>query len=87
MSALELNHDLGVISQWATQWKTSFNPDPTKPAEEILFFRKRTAVDHHPLYLYGIEVKSVPEHKHLGLVLVLFLIPVWILQFTRKKKV
>ena len=31
-SACELNHDLKLISQWAHQWKTSFNPDPTKQA-------------------------------------------------------
>ena len=69
VSALELNHDLEVISQWATQWKMSFNPDPTKPAEEILFSRKKTPVDHPPLYFNGIEVKRVTEHKHLGLIL------------------
>ena len=32
----ELNHDL-LISRWALQWKTRFNPDPTKSAEEIIF--------------------------------------------------
>ena len=69
VSALELNHDLEVISQWATQWKMSFNPDPTKPAEEILFSRKKTPVDHPPLYFNGLEVKRVTEHKHLGLIL------------------
>ena len=40
ISAAELNHDLEVINQWANQWKMSFNPDPTKPAEEILFSQK-----------------------------------------------
>ena len=50
VSALELNHDLEVISQWATQWKMSFNPDPTKPAEEILFSRKkRQSTTHHSI--------------------------------------
>ena len=39
-SAAELNHDLKIISDWANQWKMSFNPDPTKPAEEILFSQK-----------------------------------------------
>ena len=29
-SADGLNHDLGIISHWAFQWKMSFNPDPTK---------------------------------------------------------
>ena len=32
--ALELNQYLQVISNWEKQWKTNFNPDPTKPAED-----------------------------------------------------
>ena len=39
-SASDLNHDLGLISIWAHQWKMCFNPDPTKPAEEVVFPRK-----------------------------------------------
>ena len=69
VSARELNHDLEIINKWATQWKMSFNPDPTKPAEEILFSRKRHPVTHPPLFFNGIEVKRVNEHKHLGLIL------------------
>ena len=44
----------------------SFNPDPTKPAEEILFSQKVSETHHPPLYFNGIEVKRVSEHKHLG---------------------
>ena len=40
VSAGELNSDLDLISKWANQWKMSFNPDPTKQAEEIIFSRK-----------------------------------------------
>ena len=36
--ANDLNHDLGVIHQWAHQWKLEFNPDPTKQATEVLIF-------------------------------------------------
>ena len=67
-SARELNHDLEVINNWAKQWKMSFNPDPTKPAEEILFSHKRPR-PHPPLFFNGVEVKRVTEHKHLGLIL------------------
>ena len=28
----ELNHDLALISQWAHDWRMSFNPDPQKQA-------------------------------------------------------
>ena len=37
ISANELNHDLKVISQWAYQWETKFNPDLNKQATELLF--------------------------------------------------
>ena len=68
-SATELNHDLEIINQWAKQWKMSFNPDPTKPANEILFSQKRSSPAHPPLFFNGVEVKRVTEHKHLGLIL------------------
>ena len=32
-SANELNNDLKKISDWAFQWKMSFNPDPSKQAQ------------------------------------------------------
>ena len=67
ISANDLNHDLQLISNWATQWKMSFNPDPTKPAEEILFSVKRKSPQHPPLFFNGIQVKRVTSHKHLGL--------------------
>ena len=47
----------------------SFNPDPTKPAEEILFSHKRSNPPHPPLFFNGNEVKRVSDHKHLGLIL------------------
>ena len=68
-SAEELNHDLQLISQWAFQWKMSFNPYPTKPAEEVIFSHKRHRQDHPPLFFNNIEVKQVNNHKHLGLTL------------------
>ena len=69
ISAEDLNHDLRLISQWAFQWKMSFNPDPTKPAEEIVFSRKVNSNDHPPLFFGNSMVKRVNEHKHLGLTL------------------
>ena len=69
ISADELNHYLQQISQWAFQWKMSFNPDPTTPAEEIIFSRKLNQQEHPPLFFNNIMVKLVNEHKHLGLTL------------------
>ena len=68
-SAADLNYDLGLISQWARQWKMCFNPDPTKQAEEVLFSYKNVSPDHPPIYFNDTEVKRVSEHKHLGLIL------------------
>ena len=39
-SANEPNNDLKKISDWAFQWKMSFNPDPSKQAQELIFSRK-----------------------------------------------
>ena len=39
-TAVELNHDLDLISKWAFQWKMSFNPEATKQAVEVLFLLK-----------------------------------------------
>ena len=36
-SANELNNNLKKISNWAFQWKMSFNPHPSKQAQEVIF--------------------------------------------------
>ena len=40
-TAKELNNDLVKISRWVYQWKMSFDPDPSKQAQEVTFIRKR----------------------------------------------
>ena len=40
-SANILNKDLQSISAWAYNWKMLFNPDSSKPAQEVLFSRKK----------------------------------------------
>ena len=35
--ARELNDDLKKINKWAFQCKMSFNPDPCKQAQEVIF--------------------------------------------------
>ena len=39
-SAAHMNNDLRKISNWAFQWKMSFNPDPIKQAQEVIFSHK-----------------------------------------------
>ena len=38
-SAKELNNDLQKISNWSYQWKMSFNRDPLKLVQEVIFSR------------------------------------------------
>ena len=41
-SARDTNNDLlTLIHNWAFQWKMSFNPDPSKQVQEIIFSRKK----------------------------------------------
>ena len=46
----------------------SFNPDPTKMAQEVLFSRKKSKVIHPSLIFNGKDVSLFESHKHLGLV-------------------
>ena len=69
LSATTLNNDLCKINQWAYQWKMSFNPDPTKQAQEIIFSKKLVAKNHPDLYFNQSKVKRVSAQKHLGLIL------------------
>ena len=65
ISASELNHDLNIIDQWAHQWKTEFNPDPTKQATEVLFSCKKSSVSH----MKCTDVAKVNNQKHLCITL------------------
>ena len=40
LSEFHLNSDLKKISEFAYQWKMSFNPDISKQAQEVIFFHK-----------------------------------------------
>ena len=48
-SANNLNKDLERISNWATQWKMSFNPHTTKQVQEVIFSRKVKKTVYSPL--------------------------------------
>ena len=45
LNSSKLNQDLSKISQWTYQWKTSFNPDVSNQAQEVIFSRKKN-IDH-----------------------------------------
>ena len=67
-STENIEHDLKLIQDWSVKWKMLFNPDITKPAEEVLF-TNRNASTHFPIAFDGISIKPVSEYKHLGLIL------------------
>ena len=66
-SANELNNDLYQINKWAFQWKISFNPDPSKQAQEIIFSRKTKKIFHPSLRFNNSIVSQSPYQKHLGI--------------------
>ena len=68
-TANDLNSDLIKISDWDFQWKMRFNSDPKKQAQEVIFSRKISKIDHPPLYSNEILVKSSSTQKHLGMLL------------------
>ena len=68
-SASVLNNDLSLISKWAYDWKMLFNPDPKKPAQEVIFSRKRHFQNHPTININNIPVERASSQKHLGLIL------------------
>ena len=58
-----------MISKWAYNWKMSFNPDPNKPAQEVLFSRKNSNITHPIIYFNNVQVQRANQQKHLGIIL------------------
>ena len=59
-NANALNNDLSLISKWAFNWKMPFNPDPHKPAQEVLFSRKKKIPIHPVISLNNSELEKAP---------------------------
>ena len=68
-SAYELNNDLLQIRSWAYQWKMSFNHDPSRQAQEVIFSRKIKKPNHPELILNNISVNPTSYQRHLGMFL------------------
>ena len=69
VSANGLNSDLKKVNKWAYQWKISFNPDPSKQAQEVIFNRKSIKQLHPPLIFNNSHVCQTSSQKHLGIIL------------------
>ena len=65
ISANKLNNDLKKVSNWAFQWKTNFNLDPSKQAQEVIFSQKLKKVPHPPLIFNNANVSQCKSQKHL----------------------
>ena len=50
-------------------WKVLFNPDSSKPTQEVLFSRKKKIQVHPTIILNNVQVKRVSYQKHLGILL------------------
>ena len=69
ISSSELNSDLTKASEWDFKWKMSFNPDPSKLAQGVIFSRKLKTVPHPTITFNKNPLSLCPAQKHLGLVL------------------
>ena len=47
----------------------SFNPDPSKPAQEVIFSKKLKNVSHPLLVVHNSNVSSCKSQKYLGILL------------------
>ena len=64
-SANKLNNDLYQINKW----KTNFNPDPSKQAQEIIFSRKTKKISRPSLRFNNSIVSQTLYQKQLGIFL------------------
>ena len=46
-----------------------FNPDPNKPAQEVIFSRKKQFQSHPTISLNNFQVERASYQKHLGIIL------------------
>ena len=68
-STKELNDDLKKINNWAFQWKMSFNPDPSKQVQELIFSCKTKRLNQPPLVFNNSNVSQDFSQKQLSVVL------------------
>ena len=65
----DLNSDLRKISMWVYQWKVSFNPDVSKQAQEVIFFKRAQKIFHPTVLFNNVPVQCSTVQKHLGVYL------------------
>ena len=68
LSTKNMKDNLINLCHWFVKWKMVFNPDPNKPAEEVVFTNRNISSYETVSYL-GVDVQPIESHKHLGFVL------------------
>ena len=68
-SGINLNDDWEKISNWAFQWKMSFNPDTNKQVQEVIFSRSLQKSNHPSVTFSSTSVTQSEIQKHLGMFL------------------
>ena len=58
-----------MISKWECNWKMSFNPDPKKPAQEVLLSGRSSNITHPNIYFNYDQVQRANQQKHLDIIL------------------
>ena len=68
-SAAKLNDDLKNFNDWDFQSKLSFNPDPSKQTQQVIFSRKLKRPINPPLVFNNNNVSQTFTKKPLGVIL------------------
>ena len=66
ISATQLERDRKITSHLAYKWKMNFNPELSKQAQEVIFFRKTVKVCHPSIAFNIAPVARTACQKHLG---------------------
>ena len=61
-------NDLKKVNDLAFQWKISFNPDPSKQDQEVIFSRKSKRSTHPPLVFNNNNVFQTYSQKYPGVI-------------------
>ena len=67
VSTEEINNDLKRISEWAYQWKMTFNPDITKQTQEVIVFRTTVKPFHPQVFFNEVPVERSVSQRNLGI--------------------
>ena len=68
-SSCDLNDDFNRVRKLAFQWKMSFDPEPSKQAQDVTITRKLQKKGYSPLYFNDSSVKETCKQKHIGMLM------------------